>query len=94
VFPHRSANRDLRGFKSFALGGALAAAPIALGLMFAPPEAHATPQFARQTGRNCNFCHRGVPRLNDTGLTFKANGFRFPESNELSDKDHKDDPRP
>ena len=94
MFPHRSANRDLRGFKSFALGGALAAAPIALALTLPAPEARATPQFARQTGRSCNFCHRGVPRLNDTGLTFKANGFRFPESNEPSDKDHKDAPRP
>lgn len=92
MFPHRSANRDLRGFKSFALGGALAAAPIALGLMFAPPEAHATPQFARQTGRNCNFCHRGAPRLNDTGLAFKNDGFRFPDSDKPSEDSHRDAP--
>jgi hypothetical protein len=74
--------------------GALVAAPIAFALMFPTPKADATPYFARQTGRSCNFCHRGVPRLNDTGLAFKNNGFLFPESNKASDKDHKDTPRP
>jgi hypothetical protein len=75
----------LRGFKSIALGGALGAAPIALALLFPAPKAEATPYFARQTGQSCSFCHRGVPRLNDTGLAFKKNGFRFPESNKPSD---------
>jgi hypothetical protein len=56
------------------------------------PEARATPQFARQTGQRCNFCHRGVPRLNDTGLAFKANGFRFPDSDKPSGDAHKDAP--
>jgi hypothetical protein len=94
VFPHCSASHDLRRFKSFALGGALAAAPIALALTLPPPLAYATAQFARQTGRSCNVCHSGVPRLNDTGLAFKNNGFRFPDSDKPSDKDHKDTPRP
>lgn len=91
----RSANHDLRRFKSIALGGVLVAAPIALALMFlSMPKADATPKFARQTGRSCNYCHRGVPRLNDTGLAFKNNGFHFPESNKPSDKDRDDAPRP
>jgi hypothetical protein len=94
VLAHRSANHDLRRFKSIALGGALVATPIALALMFPTPKADATPYFARQTGRSCNFCHRGVPRLNDTGLAFKNNGFRFPESNNPSTKDDNDAPRP
>jgi hypothetical protein len=84
----RSANHDLRRVKSVALIGALAAAPIALALMFAAPKADATPAFARQTGRNCSYCHRGVPRLNDNGLAFKNNGFHFPKSEKSPDKDH------
>ena len=90
----RSADQDLGRFKFIALAGALVAAPIALALMFPVPKADATPYFARQTGRSCNFCHRGVPRLNDTGLAFKNNGFHFPESNKPSDKDHNDTPHP
>jgi hypothetical protein len=85
VLTYRSANHGLRGFKSIALGGFLGAAPIALALMFPSPKADATPNFARQTGKNCSFCHSGVPRLNKTGLAFKKNGFHFPESNKPSD---------
>ena len=47
------------GLTSLAMGGALVAAPVALALMFPTLKADATPYFARQTGRNCNFCHRG-----------------------------------
>jgi hypothetical protein len=94
VLQRCSANHGLHAFTSIALGGALLAAPIALALMFPTPKAAATPNFARQTGRSCNFCHRGVPRLNDTGLAFKNNGFRFPESNNPSTKDDNDAPRP
>ncbi len=55
-------------------------APLALALMLPTSKADATPQFARQTGKSCNFCHAGVPRLNDKGLAFKNSGFRFPEA--------------
>ena len=92
MLARRFANSDLFRLRSLARRGALAAAPIALGLTLVAPEAHATPQFARQTGRSCNVCHRGAPRLNDTGLAFKANGFRFPVSSEPSGKDHKNAP--
>jgi hypothetical protein len=94
VLAHRSANPALRRFKFIALRGAIVAAPIALALTLPAPNADATPKFARQTGRSCNFCHRGVPRLNDTGLAFKNNGFHFPESNKPSNTDHTDTPRP
>ena len=94
MLAHRSANHDLRRFKSVALRSALVAAPIALALTLPTPRADATPKFARQTGRSCSFCHRGVPRLNDTGLAFKNNGFRFPENNKPPEKDNKDRPRP
>ena len=82
------------GLTSLAMGGALVAAPVALASMFPTLKADATPYFARQTGRNCNFCHRGAPRLNHTGLIFKNNGFLFPDSSKAPDKDHKDTPAP
>jgi hypothetical protein len=92
VLAHRSADHRFRKLKSIALRGALVAAPIALAMIFAAPKAEANPNFARQTGRNCSFCHSGVPRLNDTGLAFKNNGFVLPETNKPPDKDHKDAP--
>ena len=85
-----SANNGLRRLKPIVLGSALAVT--ALALMLATPKAEATPNFARQTGRNCNFCHGGVPRLNNTGLAFKNNGFRFPDSDKAPDNDHKGAP--
>jgi hypothetical protein len=88
VLVRRFANHDLPGVNSIALAGALAAAPLALALMLPTPTADAAPAFARQTGRNCSYCHRAVPRLNDTGLAFKNNGFHFPASEKPPDKDH------
>jgi hypothetical protein len=78
--------------KSIALRSTLSASSLAVALILTAPNAAATPRFARQTGERCSFCHRGVPRLNDTGLSFKHNGFQFPNHNETPDKDHKDAP--
>lgn len=86
------ADHGLSQFKSIALRGALVVAAIASALMFPTPKADATANFARQTGQRCSFCHSGVPRLNDTGLAFKNDGFRFPNGNGAPDKDHKDAP--
>jgi hypothetical protein len=85
-----SANHRFRKFKSIALGGALVAGLIALGLILPTPKAEANPNFARQTGKSCSFCHSGPPRLNDTGAAFKNNGFVLPEANKASDKEQKD----
>jgi hypothetical protein len=92
VLARRSTNHDLRRLKSLVLRSALLAAPIAVALMFPAPKADATRYFARQTGRGCSFCHSGVPRLNDTGLAFKNNGFRFLESYKRLGNRHKDMP--
>ena len=92
MLARRIADYGLRKFTSIAMRGALVAAPVALVLMFPTLKADATPYFARQTGQNCNFCHTGVSRLNDTGLAFKNNGFLFPDSSKAPDKDHKDAP--
>ena len=89
---HCSADHRFRKLTSIALEGALVAASIALALIFLTPKAEANPNFARQTGRNCNFCHSGVPRLNDTGLAFKNNGFVLPESATPPNKDQKGAP--
>jgi hypothetical protein len=88
----RSADHRSCELKSTAFAGALVAALIASALMFLTPKAEATPNFARQTGRNCSFCHSRASRLNDTGLVFKNNSFRFPNSDDAPVKDHKDAP--
>jgi hypothetical protein len=87
-----SSDHRFRKFKSVALGGAVVAAFIALALIVSAPKAGATPTFARQTGKNCSFCHSGPPRLNDTGVAFKNNGFVLSDSNKAQIKDHKDAP--
>ena len=92
MLAHGSANNGVSGVKSVARRNALSATLLALGLILSAPNAQATPTFARQTGKACSFCHSGPPRLNDTGLAFKKDGFRFPDSNETSDKDHKKAP--
>ena len=76
------------GLKSVSAG-----ALIVLAIIVSMPKAGATPAFARQTGKACNFCHRGPPRLNDTGLAFKNNGFLLPDNNKAPDTDHRDAPR-
>jgi hypothetical protein len=43
-----------------------------------PPEASAVPIFARKYGFNCTMCHSAVPRLNDFGARYRANGYRLP----------------
>jgi hypothetical protein len=63
--------------------------PAALFLFFSfafsivvPQEADALPFFARQIGRSCTFCHTQIPKLNETGRVFRANGFRFEDEGE------------
>jgi hypothetical protein len=92
VLARRSAEGRLLKFKSIARRSALVATSFALVLMLLTPSAEATPNFARQTGRPCNFCHRGVPRLNETGMAFKNNGFTFPETDKAPNKDRQDGP--
>jgi hypothetical protein len=92
VLAHGFANNGVSGVKSVARRNALSATSLALGLILSASNAQATPTFARQTGKACSFCHSGPPRLNDTGLAFKKDGFRFPDSNETPDKDHKNAP--
>ena len=78
--------------KSIQLRGAFGVATIALALIISTPKAEATPAFARQTSKTCSFCHRGPPRLNDTGVAFKNNGFLLPGSNKALDEELRDIP--
>jgi hypothetical protein len=88
----RGSARGSSNLKPIARRKALSATPLALALILAAPNADATPRFARETAKTCNFCHRGPPRLNGTGVAFKNDGFRFTNSNEMPDKDHKEAP--
>jgi hypothetical protein len=59
-----------------------AAAPLAallVGglLVFSSHVAKARTAFATETGKPCGFCHSAMPKLNDTGQKFKANGYKL-----------------
>lgn len=44
----------------------------------------ATPQFAREFDRACSACHSHVPKLNEFGERFLANGYRIPDEKRRS----------
>jgi hypothetical protein len=46
-------------------------------LVFFSVQGQARPEFTRETGKRCNFCHDRPPALNNTGRKFKANGFKL-----------------
>lgn len=46
------------------------------------PRAFAIPAFARKYHTSCSTCHNNWPELNDFGLAFKLNGFKFPKDDE------------
>ncbi len=73
-------------------GGFLAIAPLmrihpnvctlafALIAALGAPNASAMPLFARKYNANCSMCHTTIPALNQFGFTFRARGFRMPET--------------
>ena len=46
------------------------------------PTAHAIPYFARKYETSCSTCHNNFPELNDFGIVFKKNGWKFPKDEE------------
>ncbi|MBI5233900.1 MAG: hypothetical protein HY880_06055 [Deltaproteobacteria bacterium] len=50
-----------------------------IAAMLVPQEAFSLPFFARLVGRDCTYCHIAFPKLNETGKTYRANGYRFAE---------------
>ncbi len=59
------------------LGLASGAVVLLLLVVASPREAEAIPAFARKYNVSCAVCHAPVPRLNETGQNFAANGFQF-----------------
>ena len=49
--------------------------------------AEAVPSFARETGKNCSYCHNAWPQLNKKGRSFKELGYRLPDRDLMSYKD-------
>lgn len=49
--------------------------------------AEAVPSFARETGKNCSYCHNAWPQLNKKGRSFKELGYRLPDRDLMSFKD-------
>ncbi len=47
------------------------------------PRAEAIPAFSRKYQTSCSTCHNNFPELNDFGLAFKKNGFKFPKDDEI-----------
>jgi hypothetical protein len=47
------------------------------------PRAEAIPAFSRKYQTSCSTCHTNFPELNDFGLAFKKNGFKFPKDDEM-----------
>lgn len=46
------------------------------------PRADAIPAFSRKYQTSCTTCHNNFPELNDFGVAFKKNGFKFPKDDE------------
>lgn len=51
---------------------------LVVGLMSLPAPSEAIPVFARKYGVACTMCHSNIPRLNDFGARYRANGYRLP----------------
>src|ERR1035438_4010198 len=52
-------------------------------LLVAVTPAHAIPAFSRKYQTSCATCHNDYPELNDFGLAFKKNGFKFPKDDDF-----------
>jgi hypothetical protein len=56
---------------------------VALALLVTVPSGKAIPAFSRKYQTSCTTCHNNYPELNDFGLAFKKNGFKFPKDDEV-----------
>jgi hypothetical protein len=68
---------------SASIMASVTAVVVVLGAMLASvPKISAIPAFSRKYGTSCTTCHNNYPELNDFGLAFKKNGFKFPKDDE------------
>lgn len=58
------------------------AAICTLILLSQSTPSYAIPAFSRKYQTSCSTCHNNYPELNDFGLAFKKNGFKFPKDDE------------
>ena len=68
--------------KASVVGGAICLG-ILVWMLAATPPASAIPAFSRKYQTSCTTCHNDYPELNDFGLAFKKNGFKFPKDDEM-----------
>ncbi len=68
---------------SMVFGAALVLSGLIVCIIGSAPRAGAIPAFSRKYQTSCSTCHNDYPELNDFGLAFKKNGFRFPKDDEL-----------
>jgi hypothetical protein len=68
--------------QNLSLFALLAAALPASIVLVSAPKSPAIPAFSRKYQTSCTTCHNNYPELNDFGLTFKKNGFKFPKDDE------------
>src|SRR5271169_2450130 len=45
-------------------------------------RSYGIPAFSRKYQTSCATCHNNYPELNDFGMAFKKNGFKFPKDDE------------
>src|ERR1700739_2279844 len=64
------------------VAGLLAGTIVLFALLVMVPSGKAIPAFSRKYGTSCTTCHNNYPELNDFGLAFKKNGFKFPKDDE------------
>lgn len=74
---NKNGNFILRSLTVILLG-----TPAAVTLLVTAPSGKAIPAFSRKYGTSCTTCHNNYPELNDFGLAFKKNGFKFPKDDE------------
>jgi len=60
-----------------ATAGFVAALLVGGSLLLSSPVARATTAYAKDTGKPCGFCHGALPKLNETGEKFRANGHKL-----------------
>jgi hypothetical protein len=66
---------------------AMLAIGLLIGIQASAPRALAIPAFARKYRTACSTCHSNWPELNDFGVAFKQNGFKFPKDDDVFVKD-------
>jgi len=65
-------------FLAVAFGGSA----FLFALLTSTTRTYGIPAFSRKYQTSCSTCHNNFPELNDFGLAFKKNGFKFPKDDE------------